>query len=98
MSISPRFAMILAQIDDVTPSTDGLPGADLWLKMLSWLAWAGLAGSLGAMFIGGAVWGLSHAAGNSMQSSKGRAFAMGGMAGAILTGLAPTIVNELSGV
>ncbi len=88
---------VLAQIDDVTPSTDGLPGAALWTQILSWLAWAGLAGSLASLFIGGAVWGLSHAAGNSMQSSRGRAFALGGAAGAIVVGLAPTIVNELSG-
>lgn len=89
-------AALVLQIDDVTPSTDGLPGAELWLQILSWLAWGGLAGSLAALFLGGATWGLSHAAGNSMQSSKGRAFALGGAAGAIVTGLAPTIVNELS--
>ncbi len=97
MTFGVAVMLVLRQIEDVTPSTEGLPGAELWTQILGWLAWAGLAGSLASLFIGGAVWGLSHAAGNSMQSSKGKAFALGGAAGAIVTGLAPTIVNELSG-
>ncbi len=95
-SLRLAVAGVLAQIDDISPSTDGMPGAELWTQILGWLAWAGLAGSLASLFIGGAVWGLSHAAGNSMQSSRGRAFALGGAAGSIVVGLAPTIVNELS--
>ncbi len=90
------LGQVVGQIDNVTPSAEGLPGAELWTQMLGWLAWAGLAGSLASLFIGGAVWGLSHAGGNAMQSSKGKAFALGGAAGAIVTGLAPTIVNQLA--
>ena len=97
LRLVPPLYGIFAQIENVTPSTDGLPGAELWTRILSWLAWGGLAGSLASLFIGGAVWGLAHAGGNSMQSSKGRAFALGGAAGAIVTGLAPTIVNNLAG-
>ena len=48
--------------------------------------------------MGGAVWGLSQVTGNSIQGGRGRVFALGGAAGAIVTGLAPTIVNELSGL
>ena len=88
---------VLAQID-VTPSNDGLPGADFWQQALGWLAWGGLAGSLASLLIGGAVWGLGHASGHSMGASKGKLFALGGMAGAILVGLAATIVNTLSGI
>ena len=88
---------VLAQID-VTPSNDGLPGADFWQQVLGWLAWGGLAGSLASLLIGGAVWGLGHASGHSMGASKGKLFALGGMAGAILVGLAATIVNTLSGI
>lgn len=87
---------LLAQIEAPTPSNEGLPGAAMWSKMLGWLAWCGLAGSMASLFIGGAVWGLAHASGNSMQASRGKTFALGGVAGAIITGLAPTIVNQLS--
>ena len=58
----------------------------------------GLAGSLASLLIGGAVWGLGHASGHSMGASRGKAFALGGMAGAILVGLAATIVNTLAGI
>jgi len=88
---------VLAQIE-VTPSNAGLPGAAFWQQVLGWLAWGGLAGSLASMLIGGAVWGLSHAGGQSHGVSRGKTFALGGMAGAILVGLAATIVNTLSGI
>lgn len=84
----------LAQVSS-SPSSDGLPGAAFWQRILNWLSWAGLAGSLASLLIGGAVWGLSHAAGNSMHASRGKVFAIGGIAGALLTGMAPTIVNSL---
>ncbi len=88
---------VLAQID-VTPSNDDLPGADFWQQVLGWLAWGGLAGSLASLLIGGAVWGLGHASGHSMGASRGKSFALGGMAGATLVGLAATIVNTLAGI
>lgn len=91
------MAGVVAQID-VTPSNDGLPGAEFWQQVLGWLAWGGLAGSLASLLIGGAVWGLGHASGHSMGASRGKLFAFGGMAGAILVGLAATIVNTLSGI
>ena len=72
--------------------------AAFWQKVLGWLAWGGLAGSLASMLIGGAVWGLSYAGGQAHGVSRGKTFALGGMAGAILVGLAATIVNTLSGI
>lgn len=88
---------ILAQVD-VTPTNDGLPGAEFWQTVLNWLGWAGLAGSLASLLLGGAVWGLGHINGNALGASKGKLFALGGMAGAILVGLSATIVNTLSGL
>lgn len=96
----PRFTGwlggLLAQVD-ATPN-NGFPGADLAQNVLDWLMWLGLAGSLASLLVGGAVWGLSQVTGNSMHGGRGRMFALGGAAGAIVTGLAPTIVNELSGL
>lgn len=89
----------LAGVLGVSATPDaGFPGSDLVQDMLNWLMWLGLAGSLASLFVGGAVWGLSQVAGNSMAGGRGRAFALGGAAGAIVTGLAPTIVNRLSGL
>ena len=86
--------VVLAQVDS-SPSSEGLPGAQFWQQILDWLSWAGLAGSLASLLIGGAVWGLSHAAGNSVHASRGKVFAIGGVVGALLTGMAPSIVNNL---
>ena len=86
---------VVAQVE-ATPD-NGFPGAELAQNVLNWLMWLGLAGSLASLFIGGAVWGLSHVSGNSLAGGRGRAFALGGAAGAIVTGLAPTIVNQLAG-
>ena len=96
-ALTTAMASTLAQID-VSPSNEGLPGAEFWQQVLGWLAWGGLAGALASLLIGGMVWGLGHANGNSMGASKGKLFALGGMAGAILVGLSATIVNTLSGV
>ena len=68
------------QIDDPAPTTD-FPGSALALSVLGWLKWIGLAGCLASLFVGGAVWGLSQVGGNSMQSGRGRSFALGGAAG-----------------
>jgi hypothetical protein len=77
----------------VTPTTRGLPGGDLAQQLLDWLAQGALWGCLAALLIGGLVWGLSARAGNSMQAGTGRTFAIGGAVGALIAGLAPTIVN-----
>ena len=91
-----RISGVLAQVD--ARPDNGFPGAALAQNVLDWLMWLGLAGSLASLFMGGAVWGLSHVSGNTMSGGRGRAFALGGAAGAIITGLAPTIVNQLSGL
>lgn len=96
MEVFARVGSILAQVD-ATPD-NGFPGADLVQNVLNWLMWLGLAGSLASLFIGGAVWGLSQVSGNTLAGGRGRVFALGGAAGAIVTGLAPTIVNQLSGL
>lgn len=83
---------VIGQVD-VTPTTTGLPGGELAQKLLDWLAQGALWGCLAALLIGGLVWGLSARAGNSMQAGTGKTFAIGGAVGALIAGLAPTIVN-----
>lgn len=83
---------VLAQVN-VTPTTSGLSGGELAQKLLDWLAQGALWGCLAALLIGGLVWGLSARAGNSLQAGTGKTFAIGGAVGALIAGLAPTIVN-----
>lgn len=86
------MAPVFGQVD-VTPTTSGLPGGELAQKLLDWLAQGALWGCLAALLIGGLVWGLSARAGNSIQAGTGKSFAIGGAVGALIAGLAPTIVN-----
>lgn len=79
----------------VSPSTVGLPGAALFQEMLNWLSQAALWGALASLLIGAAIWGLSQHAGNSYSAGRGRTLALAGVVGALLAGLAPTIVNTL---
>lgn len=83
---------VIGQVE-VTPTTSGLPGGELAQKLLNWLAQGALWGSLGAVLIGSLVWGLSARAGNSLQAGTGKSFALGGAIGALIAGLAPTIIN-----
>ncbi len=39
------------------------------------------------------MWGLSARSGNSLQAATGKTYAIGGAIGALIAGLAPTIVN-----
>lgn len=85
---------VLAQVV-VDPSTDGMPGADLIQKLLNWAQMLALWGSLGALLIGAAMYGLSREGGSYGGASRGKALALGGLVGAILAGVAPMAVNML---
>ena len=86
--------LVLAQVR-VEPSADGMPGAALAGRLLSWLAQGALWGSLASLLVGSAVWGLSQHAGNGYVAGRGRTFALAGAAGALVAGLAPAVVNTL---
>ena len=80
---------------NATPSANGLPGAGFLQRLIDWTAQIGLWGSLAAILIGAALFGLSQQAGNYAGASRGKHLVMGGAIGAAITGLAPTIVNLL---
>ena len=71
------------------------PGADLIQRLLNWSQMLALWGSLGALLIGAAMYGLAREGGSYGGASRGKALAMGGVVGAILAGVAPTAVNML---
>lgn len=91
------LAAITALLDDVdvTPTTAGLPGADLVQTMLNWLTQIALWGSLASILCGAAIYGLSQQTGNYSGGYLGKRLALAGAIGACLAGIAPTVINLL---
>lgn len=85
---------VLAQVV-VSPDSAGMPGAELIQKLLNWSQMLALWGSLGALLVGAAMYGLARETGGFQNASRGKALALGGAVGAILAGVAPTAVNLL---
>ncbi len=85
---------LLAQVD-VNPSSAGMPGAELVQKLLDWSQMVALWGSLAALLVGAAMYGLAREGGSYANASRGKGLAIGGVVGAILAGVAPTAVNLL---
>ena len=48
----------------VNPNSDGMPGADLIQKLLNWAQMIALWGSLGALLVGAAMYGLAREGGS----------------------------------
>lgn len=90
----PYLISLIAQVN-VAPTTSGMPGADLIQQMLNWLSQVALWGSLASILAGAAVYGLSQNSGNYAGAFKGKQLAAAGAIGAVLAGLAPTVVNLL---
>lgn len=85
---------LLAQVD-VSPESTGMPGAELIQRLLNWSQMVALWGSLGALLVGAAMYGLAREGGGYSGASRGKTLALGGVVGAILAGVAPTAVNLL---
>jgi hypothetical protein len=89
----PIISSVLAQIDPVTPSKD-FPGADLMANLLQWGMYLSLTLSVGSIIYGAGSWTWSKW-GNSGYAVSGKNWVIGGVVGALLSGLAVTIVNRL---
>ena len=89
-----RLLNLLAQVS-VSPDSSGMPGAALIQRLLNWTQMVALWGSLGALLVGAAMYGLAREGGSYTGASRGKALALGGVVGAILAGVAPTVVNLL---
>ena len=89
-----RLLNLLAQVS-VSPDSSGMPGAALIQRLLNWTQMVALWGSLGALLVGAAMYGLAREGGSYTGASRGKALALGGVVGAILAGVAPTAVNLL---
>ena len=89
-----RIVTVLGQVN-VSPDSTGMPGAELIQKLLNWSQMIALWGSLAALLIGAAMYGLARESGGYGGATKGKSLALGGVVGAILAGVAPTAVNLL---
>lgn len=89
-----RIFTLLAQVS-VTPDATGMPGAELIQRMLNWTQMVALWGSLAALLAGAAMYGLAREGGSYQNASRGKSLALGGAVGAVLAGVAPTVVNLL---
>ena len=81
------------QIAPVTPDKT-FPGADLLGNLLSWGMYLALALSVGSILFGAGSWTWSKW-GNAGHAVNGKNWVLGGITGALLSGLAVTIVNNL---
>ena len=77
----------------VSPSSSGMPGGQLFTRLLGWLAQAALYGSVASILVGGGIWGLSKLTGNYEGGAKGLKLTLGGVVGALMVGVAPQLVN-----
>jgi hypothetical protein len=77
------------------PDSAGLPGGALVGKVINWLMYLSLMACLGAIVLGAAMWRGGAKAGNSYKAEDGRQYVIGGAIGALITGLAVTLVNTL---
>ena len=78
-------------LDGVSPSSTGMAGAALVRQLLSWGFWVGLAACGGAIIYGAATWrGMGT---NSGRGVEGKTWVAAGCIGALIIGLAPTIVS-----
>jgi hypothetical protein len=89
-----RIAFHVGQVH-VDAGADGMPGAELIQQLLNWAQMLALWGSVGALLVGAAMYGLARESGSYGGASRGKSLVMGGVVGAILAGLAPTAVNML---
>ena len=85
---------LLAQVS-VSPTSSGMPGAELIQQLLGWLDQIALWGSLASVLVGAAIYGLSQNTGNYAGGYRGKQLAVAGLVGACLAGLAPTAINML---
>ena len=82
-------------IGNPAPDATGLPARTLIEKSLGWLRYLALYGSLASLLLGALLFGIAQLGSSGAGKSLGKSLVIGGAIGALIAGLAPTIVNEL---
>lgn len=86
---------VLLQQVSANPDPTGMPAQSFIQQLLDWLMVLALWGSLASLLLGAGLWGISQLGSSPQGNTRGKSLVIGGGIGAIVAGLAPTIVNEL---
>lgn len=73
----------------------GIPGSGLITELLGWLKFGALASAVAGLLIGGIATGFGYSSSHYGSSSAGRNWLLGGLAAAVIAGLAHTIAIAL---
>jgi len=82
-------------LDVGQPSSSGLPGGDFILKLINWTRWLALAGCLLATAGGGVIYALAQHQSRADGAGRGVKMVLGGLIGAAVIGLGPTMINTM---
>src|SRR6266540_2738565 len=78
------------------PAPDaGIPGSGLITELLGWLKFGALASAVAGLLIGGIATGFGYSSSHYGSSAAGRNWLMGGLAAAVIAGLAHSIAIAL---
>jgi hypothetical protein len=72
-----------------------IPGSELITELLGWLKYGALASAVAGLLIGGIATGFGYSSSHYGSSAAGRNWLMGGLAAAVIAGLAHTVAIAL---
>jgi hypothetical protein len=75
------------------PNPSNLPGSDQILSVLGGLRWGCLVACVIALSVGAAIWAFSSHQGNPYYASRARVTVLGALAGVLLVGAAPALIQ-----
>jgi hypothetical protein len=85
-------------VGQVPPNPDpdaDIPGSELITEMLGWLKYGALASAVAGLLIGGIATGFGYSSSHFGASSAGRNWLLGGLAAAVIAGLAHAVAIAL---
>lgn len=85
--------ILLAQTIEVNPNSDGLPGGELFQKIVDWAGQVGIWLVIMAFVIGAGMWAVGTISSNPQASARGQKAIGVAVIGAILLGGAAAILN-----
>lgn len=88
-------APVAAQEPPDPPPDASIPGSGLITELLGWLKFGALASAVAGLLIGGIATGFGYSSAHYGSSSAGRNWLLGGLAAAVIAGLAHTIAIAL---
>jgi hypothetical protein len=98
MQVTPAFAQESGSGGNAVPDPPpdaSIPGSGLITELLGWLKFGALAAAVAGLLLGAIAIGIGYSGANYASSASGRRWLLGGLAAAVLAGLAHTIATTL---